>query len=239
MKFTKVQRIEFLLEEIKEILQTIKDDSSEGSQAEQKPVEAEIVVPEAGSNRGTNTAYSTTTDTDSQSSSSDSSERDLPDLCVRCLNSWEPLISAGQYDLPNCEFDGGPRRKKCRYCSSRRSECVKVSEQHTRNLYLQNTYKRLKLPLSIRRPVIRRKAELHRVALQEEPREIGREQMRFAETFFIAHSKAKGTLSSEERKRRRNRAAVQRAEQKRQRVEASVAEEARGVEEQQNGNSCN
>lgn len=139
-----MQRIEFLLEEIKGILQTIKDDSSEGSQAEKTPVEVERVVPETGSNRGTNIAYSTTTDTDSQSgsSSSDSSERDLPDLCVRCFNSWEPLISAGQYDLPNCEFDGGPRRKKCRYCSSRRSECIKVGEQRIRDIHVQDTYER-------------------------------------------------------------------------------------------------
>lgn len=61
---------------------------------------------------------------------------------------------------------------------------------------------------------------------------IERKQGEFAEAYFVAHGKVKGTLASEERKRRRERAAMRRAEQREQDVEAaSIAIQSQEVQE--------
>lgn len=138
MTFTKVQRIELLLEEIKQILGTIKEEENDQDTDRRAQdvieisttVATEASTTDSESDSGSSTSHSTDTDiqsTGDDSSSSQCSERDLPDLCVRCFNNWEGYIMSGQYDFPSCQFDQGRGRKKCRYCSSRRSECVKVN----------------------------------------------------------------------------------------------------------------
>ncbi|KAJ5464985.1 uncharacterized protein N7458_000671 [Penicillium daleae] len=198
MKFTKIQRIEFLLEEIQEIVQSMKAEKGDyvpHRHTTPEAIRTSNMIPLSEASSGTYSGAQQSTGTNSQAGSSVIAEKDIRELCVRCFNTWEASIKAGQFDIPDCEWDEGRNLKKCRYCSSRRSECVKI-------------------PTSLRKGVIRRKAELHRETLDGDIEEIRRNQKRFTEIYFTTHGKVKGTLSSEERQRRRQRAALQREEQR-------------------------
>jgi hypothetical protein len=49
-------------------------------------------------------------------------------ICVRCFRLWEKRVQSGG-DIADCVFDSQqPRKKKCEYCSTRRSECIPVSQ---------------------------------------------------------------------------------------------------------------
>jgi hypothetical protein len=135
MKFSKVQRIEFLLEEIREIVRSIDAPSrrqagrthslpTKTSDEENSEIDVE---PSAKEDTVSSSDLQSKTGSPSKSGSSGSFGADPVEICVRCFNGWETRIKADRYDLPGCKFDEGRGRKKCRYCSSRRSECVKVS----------------------------------------------------------------------------------------------------------------
>lgn len=133
MTLKKIQRIEFLLGEIQEILHTMEEDQGEQSPKSQQTPEVSRLsngIPLAEASSRTDSESQQSSDTDSLAGSSIAAEQDIPDLCVRCFNTWEAHIQSGRYEIPDCEWDEGRGRKKCRYCSSRRSECVKVSRNY-------------------------------------------------------------------------------------------------------------
>lgn len=48
-------------------------------------------------------------------------------LCMRCFRQWDRKL-VNDEAIPECRFGTGQRRrKKCNYCSERRSECILVS----------------------------------------------------------------------------------------------------------------
>ncbi|KAJ5920005.1 hypothetical protein N7516_010863 [Penicillium verrucosum] len=171
MKFTKVQRIEFLLDEIKEILHTIDVPNTSASmsvsQTSEPPNTSVSQMSEA------QIRSIPTTSTRSTGGSSSSGGKTPAEICVRCFNGWEALINAGSFDLPGCEFEAeGRKRKKCEYCSSRRSECIKV-------------------PLAIRKPVQRGIAALERAVASGDTRKIQKKQRRLTHAYFCAHGMVK------------------------------------------------
>lgn len=48
-------------------------------------------------------------------------------LCIRCFMRWKAFVETGNMEVPPCTFAVSGRRKKCEYCSSRRSACNIVS----------------------------------------------------------------------------------------------------------------
>lgn len=132
MKFTNIQRIEFLLEEIQGILQSMKQEKAEEDRHTQRTPDVYQLlssVPHAEYSSGTNSEDLLSVSTNSRLDGSSADEKEIPELCVRCLNSWEASIKAGQFEVPGCEWEEDRGRKKCRYCSSRRRECVKVRKR--------------------------------------------------------------------------------------------------------------
>lgn len=52
-------------------------------------------------------------------------------ICMRCFRQWDRKLQNNE-DIPECRFDIGQRkRKKCGYCSERRSDCILVSIKYT------------------------------------------------------------------------------------------------------------
>ena len=58
--------------------------------------------------------------------STSGNESETPRICTRCFGRWRQFVMA-QEMVPDCTFISGHKRKKCEYCSERRSECDPVS----------------------------------------------------------------------------------------------------------------
>lgn len=66
--------------------------------------------------------------------------------------------------------------------------------------------------------MLHRQNELHQATLGGDLVQIQRKQNKFADAYFEAHGKVKARISSEERNRRRKRAEMRRAEERKRRV---------------------
>lgn len=115
MRYTKIERVEFLLEEIKEILRKDTPDASQVVSLDldrrSENVEDHTRADCGASISSEGSVVASQWATESPWDSSDNLDGDAREICVRCFISWESLVKRGILDLPRYNFELSKRAR--------------------------------------------------------------------------------------------------------------------------------